>query len=72
MKRNGRLVLALHTLGQMASNPSRMRTSSEVAAHVGANPVVVRGVFAPREAGLVLSQGGMRAAGAQPNLWQRS
>lgn len=59
MKRNGRLSLALHTLGHMAAEPDRMRTSADIAAHAGTNPVVVRRVLGPlRDAGLVASEKG--------------
>lgn len=59
MKRNGRLSLALHTLGHMAGDPDRMRTSAEIAAHAGTNPVVVRRVLGRlRDAGLVVSEKG--------------
>ncbi len=58
MKRNSRLALALHTLGHMAAD-DRMRTSSDIAAHAGTNPVVVRRVLGKlREAGLVVSEKG--------------
>lgn len=59
MKRNSRLSLALHTLSHMASDPSRVRTSSEIADHAGTNPVVVRRVLGRlREAGLLTSEKG--------------
>lgn len=59
MKRNSRLSLALHTLGHMASEPDRMRTSSDIAEHAGTNPVVVRRVLGKlRKAGLLLSEKG--------------
>ena len=59
MKRNSRLALALHTLGHMAAEPERMRTSSEIASHAGTNPVVVRRVLGKlREAGLLVSEKG--------------
>lgn len=59
MKRNSRLSLALHTLGHMASEPDRMRTSADIAAHAGTNPVVVRRVLGRlREAGLLASEKG--------------
>lgn len=56
MKRNSRLSLALHTLSHMAGDPSRMRTSHDIADHSGTNPVVVRRVLGRlREAGLLTS-----------------
>lgn len=59
MKRNSRLSLALHTLSHMASNPDRKRTSAEIAAHAGTNPVVVRRVLGKlRKAGLLVSEKG--------------
>ena len=59
MKRNSRLSLALHTLSHMASAPDQVRTSAEIAAHAGTNPVVVRRVLGPlREAGLLTSEKG--------------
>ena len=59
MKRNSRLSLALHTLGHMAGDPDRVRTSSEIADHAGTNPVVVRRVLGRlREAGLLTSEKG--------------
>ncbi|WP_147114246.1 Rrf2 family transcriptional regulator [Tateyamaria sp. syn59] len=59
MKRNSRLSLALHTLGHMASDPNRVRTSSDIAEHAGTNPVVVRRVLGKlREAGLLTSEKG--------------
>lgn len=59
MKRNSRLSLALHTLSHMAGDPERVRTSSEIAAHAGTNPVVVRRVLGRlREAGLLTSERG--------------
>ncbi|MEM1079310.1 MAG: Rrf2 family transcriptional regulator [Pseudomonadota bacterium] len=59
MKRNSRLSLALHTLGHMASAPDRVRTSADIAAHAGTNPVVVRRVLGRlREAGLLTSEKG--------------
>lgn len=69
MKRNGRLSLALHTLGHMASDPNLMRTSADIAAHAGTNPVVVRRVLGQlRKAGLLVSEkghaGGWRLARA--------
>ena len=45
MKRNSRFALALHTLGHMAADPDRVRTSAEMADHAGTNPVVVRRVL---------------------------
>ncbi|MEM1272914.1 MAG: Rrf2 family transcriptional regulator [Pseudomonadota bacterium] len=73
MKRNGRLALALHTLGHMAANPERLRTSGEIAEHSGTNAVVVRRVLAPlRDAGLVHSEkghsGGWRLARAPTDI----
>jgi len=69
MKRNSRLSLALHTLGHMAGDPDSMRTSADIAAHAGTNPVVVRRVLGKlREAGLLTSEkghaGGWRLARA--------
>lgn len=59
MKRNSRLSLALHTLGHMAGDPDRLRTSADIAEHAGTNPVVVRRVLGKlREAGLLLSEKG--------------
>ena len=59
MKRNGRLALALHTLGHMATDPTRTRTSADIAAHSATNPVVVRRVLGRlREAGLLISEKG--------------
>ncbi|QBF30095.1 Rrf2 family transcriptional regulator [Thalassococcus sp. S3] len=59
MKRNGRLYLALHTLGHMAGEPERTRTSADIAAHAGTNPVVVRRVLGRlRKAGLLTSEKG--------------
>ncbi|MEP2920638.1 Rrf2 family transcriptional regulator [Sulfitobacter sp.] len=59
MKRNSRLSLALHTLGHMAGEPQRVRTSSDIAAHAGTNPVVVRRVLGRlKDAGLLLSEKG--------------
>ena len=59
MKRNSRLSLALHTLGHMAREPERVRTSADIAAHAGTNPVVVRRVLGSlRQAGLLVSEGG--------------
>lgn len=59
MKRNSRLFLALHTLGHMAGDPDRVRTSAEIAEHAGTNPVVVRRVLGRlREAGLLTSEKG--------------
>lgn len=45
MKINSRLSLALHTLGHMAGDPSRVQTSAQIAEHAGTNPVVVRRVL---------------------------
>lgn len=59
MKRNSRLSLALHTLGHMAGEPGALRTSADIAAHAGTNPVVVRRVLGKlREAGLLISEKG--------------
>jgi len=59
MKRNSRLSLALHTLGHMAGDPDRVRTSADIAQHAGTNPVVVRRVLGKlREAGLLASEKG--------------
>ncbi|MEM8656945.1 MAG: Rrf2 family transcriptional regulator [Pseudomonadota bacterium] len=59
MKRNSRLSLALHTLGHMASEPERVRTSADIAGHAGTNPVVVRRVLGRlREAGLLTAEKG--------------
>lgn len=59
MKRNSRLSLALHTLGHMAGNPAKIRTSVDIAEHAGTNPVVVRRVLGKlREAGLLTSEKG--------------
>jgi Rrf2 family protein len=67
MKRNSRLSLALHTLGHMAGDPERMRTSADIAEHAGTNPVVVRRVLGRlRDANLLASvkghAGGWRLA----------
>ncbi|MEM8837027.1 MAG: Rrf2 family transcriptional regulator [Pseudomonadota bacterium] len=59
MKRNSRLSLALHTLGHMATEPDAPRTSADIAAHAGTNPVVVRRVLGTlRKAGLLTSEKG--------------
>ncbi len=59
MKRNSRLSLALHTLSHMAGDPSKTRTSADIAEHAGTNPVVVRRVLGRlREAGLLTSEKG--------------
>lgn len=59
MKRNSRLSLALHTLGHMAGDPGRIRTSADIADHAGTNPVVVRRVLGKlRQAGLLISEKG--------------
>ncbi len=59
MKRNSRLSLALHSLGHMAGDPDRMRTSAEIAAHAGTNPVVVKRVLGRlRTAGLLVAEKG--------------
>ncbi|MEL6234578.1 MAG: Rrf2 family transcriptional regulator [Pseudomonadota bacterium] len=73
MKRNGRLALALHTLGHMAHEPERVRTSADIAAHAGTNAVVVRRVLGRlREAGLLISErghaGGWRLARAPQKI----
>ncbi|MEM9230136.1 MAG: Rrf2 family transcriptional regulator [Pseudomonadota bacterium] len=76
MKRNSRRSLALHTLGHMAGEPQRMRTSAEITEHAGTNPVVVRRVLGRlREAGLLASEkghaGGWRLAREpQGTRWQ--
>jgi Rrf2 family protein len=69
MKRNSRLSLALHSLGHMAGDPGRMRTSAEIASHAGTNPVVVKRVLGRlRAAGLLIAErghaGGWRLARA--------
>ena len=59
MKRNSRLSLALHSLGHMAGDPDRTRTSAEIASHAGTNPVVVRRVLGRlRAAGLLTAEKG--------------
>lgn len=59
MKRNSRLSLALHTLSHMALDPTKMRTSADIANHAGTNPVVVRRVLGClRKAGLLKSEKG--------------
>ncbi|MEM8980935.1 MAG: Rrf2 family transcriptional regulator [Pseudomonadota bacterium] len=59
MKRNSRLSLALHTLSHMAGDPDKLRTSADIAAHAGTNPVVVRRVLGKlRESGLLRSEKG--------------
>ena len=73
MKRNSRLSLALHALGHMAGDPARMRTSAQIAAHAGTNPVVVRRVLGRlREAGLLIAEkghaGGWRLARAPERI----
>ena len=73
MKRNSCLSLALHTLGHMAAEPGRVRTSSVIAEHAGTNPVVVRRVLGRlREAGLLTSEkghaGGWRLAKSPTNI----
>lgn len=73
MKRNSRLSLALHTLSHMAGDPAKTRTSADIAAHSGTNPVVVRRVLGKlREAGLLTSEkghaGGWRLAHAPENI----
>ncbi|MEP5155242.1 Rrf2 family transcriptional regulator [Planktotalea sp.] len=73
MKRNSRLSLALHTLGHMAGDPERTRTSADIAEHAGTNPVVVRRVLGKlREAGLLTSEkghaGGWRLARAPEQI----
>ncbi|MEM7269005.1 MAG: Rrf2 family transcriptional regulator [Pseudomonadota bacterium] len=73
MKSNSRLSLALHTLGHMAGDPDRVRTSADIAEHAGTNPVVVRRVLGRlRSAGLLLSEkghaGGWRLARAPKDI----
>ena len=73
MKRNSRLSLALHTLSHMAGDPGNTRTSSDIAAHAGTNPVVVRRVLGKlRKAGLLTSEkghaGGWRLARAPQSI----
>lgn len=73
MKRNSRLSLALHTLGHMAGDPGRRRTSAEIAKHNSTNPVVVRRVLGMlREARLLDSEkghaGGWRLAKAPESI----
>lgn len=73
MKRNSRLSLALHTLGHMAVEPEQPHTSSDIAAHAGTNPVVVRRVLGRlREAGILTSEkghsGGWRLARKPENI----
>ncbi|MEP4194839.1 MAG: Rrf2 family transcriptional regulator [Aliishimia sp.] len=73
MKRNSRLSLALHTLGHMAAEPARVRTSADIAEHAGTNPVVVRRVLGKlREAELLTSEkghaGGWRLARAPDQI----
>lgn len=59
MKRNSRLSLALHSLGHMAGDPARRRTSVEIAEHAGTNPVVVKRVLGRlRAAGLLVAEKG--------------
>lgn len=59
MKKNSRLSLALHTLSHMAGEPTRVRTSTDIADHAKTNPVVVRRVLGRlREAGLLTSEKG--------------
>lgn len=59
MKSNSRLSLALHTLGHMAGDPERVRTSAHIADHAGTNPVVVRRVLGRlKKAGLLASEKG--------------
>ena len=59
MKRNSRMALAIHTLSHMAENPERVRTSSDIADHVGTNPVVVRRVLGRlKKAGMLISEKG--------------
>jgi Rrf2 family protein len=58
MKRNGKLALALHSLGHMALAAGPM-TSDAIAAQNGTHPVVVRRVLGLlREAGLLRSEKG--------------
>lgn len=73
MKRNSRLLLALHTLSHMAGDPDRVLTSAAIAEHAGTNPVVVRRVLGRlREAGLLTSEkghaGGWRLARKPENI----
>ncbi len=73
MKRNSRLSLALHALGHMAYDADHAQTSTEIAAHAGTNPVVVRRVLGKlREAGLLTSErghsGGWRLARAPQSI----
>lgn len=73
MKRNSRLALALHTLGHMVEDPLSPRTSAQIAAHAGTNPVVVRRVLGKlRAAGLLVSEkghsGGWRLARAAGDI----
>ncbi|MEM6891275.1 MAG: Rrf2 family transcriptional regulator [Pseudomonadota bacterium] len=73
MKRNSRLSLALHALGHMAYDAEHAQTSTEIAAHAGTNPVVVRRVLGKlRKAGLLTSErghfGGWRLARAPQNI----
>ena len=73
MKRNSRLSLALHTLGHMAGEPDKLRTSADIAEHAGTNPVVVRRVLGRlREAGILISEkghaGGWRLARAPHSI----
>lgn len=59
LKPNSRLSLALHTLGHMAGEPDRVRTSADIADHAGTNPVVVRRVLGRlKKAGLLASEKG--------------
>ncbi len=59
MKQTGKFSLALHTLGHLALDPTRPRTSEELAAMHGTHPVVVRRVLGPlRAAGILLSEKG--------------
>jgi Rrf2 family protein len=58
MKRNSRLSLALHTLSHMACDPGHVRTSADIAAHAGTNPVVRRVLGKLRQAGLLSSEKG--------------
>ena len=51
--------LALHTLGHMACDPNRKRTSTDIAEHSATNPVVVRRVLGRlKDAGLLTSEKG--------------
>lgn len=63
-KRNSHLLLALQTLGHMAADPERLRTSVDIANNAGTNAVVVRRVLGKlRETGLFASEKGHAGAG---------